>query len=244
MVVHPEISSEKRFGYARVSSDDQTGNSSLASQIKELEEQNIPPNNIFVETYSASGDVNERPVFRELIKNLKPWDLLIVVKLDRCSRNTLSFLNMNQLLASRNIIFVALDLPFSTDTASQRLIHTVLISIAQFENERRRERQRCGIEAAKLANKYKGRKTVITQKLVSEIKDLKEKEISVSNIAKIKKISRSTVYKILKEELHYVSNKLVKSSKSEFASETSLKKARSRRKRIKIINRLKSESDY
>ena len=67
-----------------------------------------------------------------------------------------------------------------------------------------------GIYAAKKAGKYRGRKTVITKKLIAEVKYLKQnKMLSVSQIVKITGKSRNTIYKVLKEELGYVSNRLV-----------------------------------
>jgi len=43
------------------------------------------------------------------------------------------------------------------------------------------------------------------------VKDLKEqKNLSVTDIAKVLGISRPTVYKVLKTELGYLSNRLVK----------------------------------
>lgn len=79
------------------------------------------------------------------------------------------------------------------------------------------ERQRQGIQAAKKAGKYAGRKTVITNKLVAQVQDLKEtKNLSITQIAKITGRGRNTIYKILKEELNYVPyNRLVKATKGE-----------------------------
>ena len=48
--------------------------------------------------------------------------------------------------------------------AVNKLISTNLAVIATFENERRKERQRQGIDDAKKAGKYRGRKTVIDNK--------------------------------------------------------------------------------
>lgn len=61
-------------------------------------------------------------------------------------------------------------------------------------------------------NNRVGRKTVINEKLISEVKFLKETEnLSVTKIAKITGKSRNTIYKILKKNLHYIpSNRLVK----------------------------------
>jgi DNA invertase Pin-like site-specific DNA recombinase len=96
--------------------------------------------------------------------------------------------------------------------AVNKLISTNLAAIATFENERRKERQRQGISAAKKAGNYAERKTVITKKLIDQVQDLKEtKNLSITQIAKITGKGRNTIYKVLKEELNYVPyNRLVK----------------------------------
>lgn len=81
-------------------------------------------------------------------EELKPNDLLMVTKIDRCSRNTLEFLKLQDILFKQNITFVALDLPTSVDLATNKLIATTLSGIAEFENNRRKERQKQGIRAA------------------------------------------------------------------------------------------------
>ena len=89
--------------------------------------------------------------------------------------------------------------------AVNKLISTNLEAIATFENERRKERQRQGISAAKKGGKYAGRKTVITKKLIDQVQDLKEnKNLSITQIVKITGKGRNTIYKVLKEELNYV----------------------------------------
>ena len=102
--------------------------------------------------------------------------MLLVTKIDRCSRNTLEFLKLQEKLFKKSVTFIALDLPYSNDMSVNKLIATNLAAIATFENERRKERQRQGIQAAKKAGKYQGRKTVITKKLIAEVQDLKEKK--------------------------------------------------------------------
>jgi DNA invertase Pin-like site-specific DNA recombinase len=104
-----------------------------------------------------------------------------------------------------------LDLPTSVDLATNKLIATTLSGIAEFENARRKERQKQGIRAAQKEGKYRGRKTVITKTLIQKIKDLKEtKKLSVSEISRVIGLSRPTIYRVLKEHLGYVSNQLVK----------------------------------
>ena len=107
-------------------------------------------------------------------------------KIDRCSRNTLEFLKLQERLHKKRVTFLSLDLPYSTDMAVNKLIATNLAAIATFENERRKDRQRQGIQAAKKAGRYAGRKTVITKKLIAQVQDLKEnKNLSITEIAKL-----------------------------------------------------------
>ena len=146
----------------------------------------------------------------ELQKN----DLLLVMKIDQCSRNALE-LKLQDSLFKQNITFVTLDLPISVDLATNKLIATTLSGIVEFENNRRKDRQKQGIRVAQQEGKYTVRKSVINQTLIQKVKDLKEKKnLSVTEIAKVIGISRPTIYKISKDHLSYVSNRLVKLEKT------------------------------
>jgi DNA invertase Pin-like site-specific DNA recombinase len=213
-----EIPTNCRYGYIRVSSKSQEYNSSLEFQKQELIKQGVPNKNIRVEVGSATEPIRERQVLYSLIESeLKENDLLLVTKIDRCSRNTLEFLKLQEKLFKKQVTFISFDLPYSNDMAVNKLIATNLAAIATFENERRKERQRQGIQAAKKTGKYRGRKTVITKKLIAEVQDLKEtKNLSITQIAKVTGRGRNTIYKILKQELNYIPyNKLLKNWKEE-----------------------------
>ena len=206
------MTTNNKYGYVRVSSKSQEGNSSLESQKQQLIEKGIAIENIFVEVGSASNEIRNRPIFQSLIdEKLQENDTLMVTKIDRCSRNTLEFLKLQDSLFKRNIEFISLDIAHSEDPGVNRLIAITLSSIAEFEHNRRKERQRRGIEIAKQEGKYKGRKTVINEKLINRIKHLKEdKGLSVVDISKLTGVSCPTVYKVLKQNLGYVSNRLIK----------------------------------
>lgn len=208
-----EIPKNCRYAYARVSSKSQEENSSLEAQKQEFIQQGVPKKNIRIEVASAADSIQERLVLQKLIEEeLQENDLLLVTKIDRCSRNTLEFLKLQEKLFQKSVTFISLDLPYSNDMAVNKLIATNLAAMATFENERRKERQRQGIKAAKKAGKYAGRKTVITKKLIDQVKYLKEtKNLSITQIAKITGRARNTIYKILKQELNYIPyNRLVK----------------------------------
>ena len=201
-----------KYGYVRVSSKSQESNSSIESQKQQLIQNGIEEENIFVEVGSGANEIKNRSVFQKLInQKLKENDLLMVTKIDRCSRNTLEFLKLQDILFKKNITFVALDLPTSVDLATNKLMATTLSAMAEFENNRRKERQKQGIRAAQKKGKYQGRKTVINKALIQKVKHLKEtKNLSVTDISKLTGVSSPTIYKVLKEHLGYLSNRLVK----------------------------------
>ena len=92
-----EIPNNCRYGYARVSSKSQEDNSSLEAQKEEFLRLGVPTKNIRVEVGSAADKIEDRAVFYHLIDDeLKENDLLLVTKIDRCSRNTLEFLKLQE----------------------------------------------------------------------------------------------------------------------------------------------------
>jgi len=99
-----KISQSNRYGYARVSSKEQAQNSSLESQKAELIKLGVPEENIYLVIGSATNAIENRPIFFKLINQiLKEGDLLAVTKLDRCSRNTLTFLQLKNQLAEKGV---------------------------------------------------------------------------------------------------------------------------------------------
>ena len=92
--------------------------------------------------------------------------MLLVTKIDRCSRNTLEFMKLQERLNKKGVTFILLDLLYSNDIAVNKLIATNLAAIITFENERRKKPQRQGIQADKKKNRYTGRKTFIRKDLI------------------------------------------------------------------------------
>ena len=217
MTTHFEkIPKNNRYIYVKVSSKKQAENFSLEAQKTELIDLGVPEENIYFEVGSATDVIQNRSIFFKLVDQiLKEGDLLAVTKLDQCSRNTLSFLQLKNQLVEKGVAFWVLDLPqeYLKNSFFSQLIPMVLAAIAEFETARRLERQRQEIEAAKQKNNYKGRKSVVTQDLIKTVEKYKNLGVSVTEIARITGKSRRTIYKVLKEELGYVSNRFIKPEK-------------------------------
>ena len=144
--MYEEISKNCRYAYALVPSKSQEDNSFLEFQKQEFLRLGVPKKNIRAEAESATDSIQDRPIFYHLIKNeLKENDLLLVTKINRCNRNTLESLKLQERLYKKEVRFISLDLPYSNDMAVNQLISTNLIVIAIFENERRKEQQWQGI---------------------------------------------------------------------------------------------------
>lgn len=76
---------------------------------------------------------------------MQKGDSLMVTKIDQWNRNTLEFLKLQDILFKRKIELISFDIPYSDDPGINRLIATNLSSSAEFENNRRKERQAQGI---------------------------------------------------------------------------------------------------
>ena len=99
MLLHKEtahnLATPAKYGYIRVSSKEQTANFSLDSQKNELISFGVSEKLIFNEVASATKGLEARPILNSLVATIKAGDSLVVTKLDRVSRNTLTFLTIS-----------------------------------------------------------------------------------------------------------------------------------------------------
>ena len=78
-----------------------------------------------------------------------------------------------------------------------KLILGILGAVAEFETDIRKERQREGIERAKAAGVYKGRKRSVD---VDQVRSLRNQGLGATGIATKLGIARASVYRALREE--------------------------------------------
>lgn len=141
-----------RVGYVRCSTLEQNE----ARQLKMMEEQKIE--RVFVD--KASGKNTDRKAFKEMMAFVRAGDTLIVESISRIARNTRDLLTIISNLTDKGVEFVSLKENIDTTTPHGRFMLTVFGALAELERENILERQREGIEIAKAAGKYKGRKPV------------------------------------------------------------------------------------
>lgn len=180
------------LGYIRVSSLDQNTARQLDGEALDL---------IFEE--KASGKSMERPKLQELLRTAYKGDLVLVHSMDRLARN-LSDLEkiVNALVASgAQVRFVKENLTFTCDPNPIAVLTLQLMgAFAQFERSMIKSRQLEGIAIKKAAGGYKGkgRKREITDEQIAIIKSRVAAGEKKTKIAADMKISRESIYKLLK----------------------------------------------
>lgn len=139
---------ETIYGYVRVSTQEQHE----ARQLDAMRKFGVAEQNIIVE--KVSGKDFNRPLYQQLVKKLRPEDVLVVKSIDRLGRNYDEILEQ---WGVRKAAIVVLDMPL-LDTRQGRDLTGTLISdivlqllsyVAQSERENIRQRQAEGIAAAK-----------------------------------------------------------------------------------------------
>ena len=148
------------YGYARVSTKEQKEDRQLLA----LSEMRLRERNIYVD--KQSGKDFERPMYKRLLKRLKEDDVLYIKSIDRLGRNYEEILEQWRVLTrEKKVDIVVLDMPLLDTRRGKDLMGTflsdIVLQVLSFvaENERKniRERQKEGIEAARLRGVKFGR---------------------------------------------------------------------------------------
>ncbi len=140
------------YGYVRVSSRDQNEDRQMIA----MDERGVPPKNIF--TDKQSGKDFNRPMYRRMLRKLRPDDLLYVKSIDRLGRNYEEILEQWRILTKdKKVDIVVIDMPLLDTRRGRDLMGTflsdIVLQLLSFvaENERTniKQRQAEGIAAAK-----------------------------------------------------------------------------------------------
>lgn len=148
------------YGYARVSTKEQRED----RQLMAFSGMQLPEENIYVD--KQSGKDFERPMYKRMVRKMKEDDLLYIKSIDRLGRNYEEILEQWRLLTKeKKVDIVVLDMPLLDTRRGKDLMGTflsdVVLQVLSFvaENERKniRDRQKEGIEAAKMRGVRFGR---------------------------------------------------------------------------------------
>ncbi len=131
------------FGYARVSTEDQ----SLALQLEALHKHGIPDDQIYRE--KASGSTMERKELAKVLKILRKGDTLVVWKIDRLGRTVLGILEVIAKLDKDEVNFISITDNLDTTTPMGKAILHIMATMAQLERDLISERTKAGMAVAK-----------------------------------------------------------------------------------------------
>ena len=183
----------KNIGYIRVSTHDQN----TARQL-----DGIHLDKIFEE--HASGKNTERPSLQACLEYVRDGDVLHIHSIDRLARNLQDLLSIVTSLQTKGVTvkfhkekleFIGNDGEGRGDAFQELQLH-IIAAVAQFERALILERQREGIAIAKKTGKYKGvgRKPILADAQVEEIRSRVGSGAKVSELARQFGISRQTLY--------------------------------------------------
>lgn len=189
-VRHP--SKGQLVGYVRVSTFDQ-------NESRQLEGQRT--DRVFLD--KASGKDVHRPQLEAMLAFVREGDTVICHSMDRLGRNLDDLRKMVLGLTARgvHVQFVKESLTFTgEDSPMANLLLSVMGAFAQFERELIRERQREGIELAKKAGAYRGRKHSLSLERADELRRRLSKGENKSSLAREFGVDRTTVYRYATRE--------------------------------------------
>ena len=158
----PANSVQRAFGYARVSTDMQADSGiSLDEQRRKIEarcsENGWNLEWIYVDAgVSGSTPLGHRPEGAKLLATVRPGDVVIAARMDRCFRSALDALRTIEDFKRRKISLWLLDLGDVSGNGVSELIVTVLAAVAQFERTLISERIKDAKRNLRRGNRHQG----------------------------------------------------------------------------------------
>ena len=195
-----------KIGYARTSTPEQN---------PALQHQALTKAKCY-QTYTdvgVTGRTMHRPQLAACLKALRPYDTLVVWKLDRLGRNLKGLTELLAELEERKIYFQSLTEGIDTSTAVGRLMFHMIASLAQMESDLISERTRAGLAALQAKNggsgagpgrpqKLSEAQQVLLVRMRSEVNPETGRVWSLRDLARFFGVGVSTVVRVLDARLN------------------------------------------
>lgn len=180
-----------KYGYARVSTDDQPPAPQLAA-LKKARCKTL------FKDEGSSGATTKRPALLRCLKKLEHGDTLIVWKLDRLGRSLRDLITMLDDLRARGVKFHSLTEAIDTATPTRRAMWQMIGVLAELERSLTSERIRAGVKAAKRRGVKFGRKVKLTPEQIN-------KGEARQYVADLLSVGGSTLYRALNQRRSVIS---------------------------------------
>ena len=186
--------------YVRVSTSGQTTENQLIELSEVCDRNKWHITNVYNETVSGTKGVDERAELNRLMQDAsrKKFSKVVVWSVDRVGRSMKHLVTVLSQLKDLGCDIYSYKQAIDTSTTMGSSFFHMIGIFAELENNMRAERQKIGIRRA-LDNGAKfGRKSIITDKLVQSVIDLRRKGLSMRGIATKLDVSTTVVQKSLK----------------------------------------------
>ena len=166
----------KRYGYARVSVQDQD----LEQQMSALQQAGCEK--IYTD-HGLSDSQVDHPELTRLLKILKPGDTLVTWRLDRLGRSLKHLINLVEQFKEDQIHFISISENIDTSSAEGRLLLHLMTSLADFERALSSERTRAGMAVARASGKQLGKPRSLTPQQQEEALQALSRDMTVKEVA-------------------------------------------------------------
>lgn len=176
-------------GYARVSTDHQ----SLDQQRDALTVAGCE--RLFTDQLSGVGD--NRPGLAALLDYVRAGDTVVVVALDRLGRSLSGIIRTVETLTEAGVLLRSLREGIDYSTATGRMLAGIFAALASYERELMHERAAAARAAARARGRHTGRPPKLTPAQARQIRSLRERGESISDLVAGYGVSRATIYRAL-----------------------------------------------
>ena len=179
------------YGYARVSTVDQN----LDRQKDALCAYGV--DRLFCE--KISGAKKSRPELDRMLSLLERGDSVVIESLSRLGRSVKNLSELMEMFNEKGIRLISLKESIDTTSATGRLLFTIISSLAAFERETLIERTNEGLAAARSRGKLGGRPKTEAATLKKAVALYRTGQYSLADIQTMTGVSKSTLYRVLKQ---------------------------------------------
>jgi len=186
--------------YVRVSTASQTTENQLIELTEVCVRNKWHISNIYNETISGTKSVDERAELNRMLQDAsrKKFSKVVVWSVDRVGRSMKHLVTVLSQLKDLGCDIYSYKQAIDTSTTMGSSFFHMIGIFAELENNMRAERQKIGIRRA-LENGAKfGRKSIMSDKLIKSVADLRTRGLSMRKIASALNVSTTVVQKSLK----------------------------------------------
>jgi DNA invertase Pin-like site-specific DNA recombinase len=187
--------------YARVSTSSQTVENQIA-ELREVASRNGWYITIELTDSGVSGSKgrDQRPAFNDLIRRAtrREFDIVLVWAIDRLGRSIQQLVEFMNELQWQGIDLYSHQQALNTATPAGRMVFSIFSALGEYERELIRERIIAGQRRARSQGVKIGRPSKMNDAVRTSVRLLRDKGMSIREIAKRLEIGVGTVYAALK----------------------------------------------